>query len=152
MQRPNGKKITSFKVLKGKDGVISQVRGITSKENDSMYNIHMNVVKKIDHGLIQKKHKSFKIKSSDLLTLLKESKSKNLKESSNIQKNKQIKEAENKVVREAEKKVVKQGEKKVLKQGEKKVLKQGEKKVVKQGEKKVVKQGEKKAVKKEKKM
>jgi site-specific DNA-cytosine methylase len=146
LQKPNGKKVTAFKVLKGKDGMISQVKGVTSKENNSIYDINMNIIKKMDYGVIQKKHRSFKIKSSDILTLLKESRSKNLKESSN----KQIKDgdkSEKKVVKKVVDKPEKKVTKKVVDKPEKKVTKKVVKKVVDKPEKKVIK----KVVKKEEK-
>ena len=124
IKKPDGKKITAFKVLKGKDGMISQVKGISSKENDSIYNVHMDV-KKIDkEGHIEKKHKTFKIKSSDILSLLKESHSKDLKESSNKKMN-DVKEIKSNVVKNSKKLVLKKDKKVVA---DKKVKK--DKKVV----------------------
>lgn len=85
IKKPDGKKITAFKVLKGKNGIVREVKGITSKENNHLYNVHVDV-KKLNRetGTIYRKHGQFKMKSSNILNLLKESNTKNLKDTSSI--------------------------------------------------------------------
>lgn len=68
----NGKKKASFKIIKGKNGEIHQIKGITSNNDPNILNIHENIQKlNKDTGIIKAKHRTFKIKSSDISTLLK---------------------------------------------------------------------------------
>jgi hypothetical protein len=69
----NGKKKASFKIIKGKNGEIHQIKGITSDNNPDILNIRENI-QKLDKesGIIRAKHRVFKIKSSDISTLLKD--------------------------------------------------------------------------------
>lgn len=68
----NGKKKSSFKIIKGKNGEIHQIKGITSNNDPNILNIHENIQKlNKETGIIRAKHRTFKIKSSDISTLLK---------------------------------------------------------------------------------
>ena len=67
----DGKKKTKFEIIKGKDGEIHQIKGITSNENSDMFNINQHVIKKnLNKGIIYDKHRKFKIKASNLNSLL----------------------------------------------------------------------------------
>jgi hypothetical protein len=66
-------KSSSFKIIKGKDGVVHQIQG--TSVNGESYLIKENM-KKRDNvtGLIDSSHKIYKIKSSNIMNLLKEGK------------------------------------------------------------------------------
>lgn len=68
----NGKKKTSFKIMKGTEDNIHQIRGISSDNNPNIYTIIENKSHK-NNGKIITKHKQFKIKASNIQKLLKES-------------------------------------------------------------------------------
>jgi hypothetical protein len=68
----NGKKKASFKIIKGKNGEIHQIKGSTSNNDPNILNIQENIQKlNKETGIIKAKHRTFKIKSSDISTLLK---------------------------------------------------------------------------------
>jgi hypothetical protein len=70
-QNSNGHKKTSFEIIKGKNGEIQQIKGIGNKDE---YHIKQVIHKKNkDSGKIISKKRVFKIKSSNLMSLLKES-------------------------------------------------------------------------------
>ena len=72
LKTENGKKKSSFKIIKGKNGEIHQIKGITSNNDPNILNIQENIQKlNKETGIIRAKHRTFKIKSSDISTLLK---------------------------------------------------------------------------------
>jgi len=83
VRNSSGKKYTKFQILKGHDGVINQIKGESNDGN--VFHIQHNLKKRNDKtGLVLQKHKVFKIKSSDLQNLIKESHSSKMsKKSSN---------------------------------------------------------------------
>ena len=67
-----GKKYTKFQIVKGHDGTINQIKGETN--NGDLYHIQHDIKKKNDKtGMVHSQHKVYKIKSSDLQSILKES-------------------------------------------------------------------------------
>jgi bifunctional autolysin len=67
----NGTKETSFEIIKGKNGVVEQIKGVSDKD---MYRISKRkIVQNKDSGKIYATQKVFKIKSSNLKDLLQES-------------------------------------------------------------------------------
>ena len=67
-----GKKYTKFQIVKGHDGHINQIKGETN--NGDLYRIEHDIKKKNDKtGMVHSQHKVYKIKSSDLQSILKES-------------------------------------------------------------------------------
>jgi histone H1/5 len=161
----NGKKETHFEIVKGNEHHVKKLKGFSSSPNSDNFNIEEHIMKKNNkRGSLSNKYRIFKIKSSNLNTLLKESKNIKKMHMENNEKNngkiqpikiKKISKKDRKVEKmKDEKKVVKKDEKKVVKKDEKKkvVKKDEKKKVVKKDEKKkVVKKDEKKVVKKDEK-
>lgn len=79
VRNSSGKKYTKFQILKGHDGVINQIKGESNDGN--LFHIQHNVKKRNDKtGLVLQKHRVFKIKSSDLQNLIKESHSSKTKQ------------------------------------------------------------------------
>jgi hypothetical protein len=68
----DGKKKTSFKIMKGTNDKIHQIKGMSSDNNPNIYTIIEDRSHK-NNGKIITKHKEFKIKSSNIQKLLKES-------------------------------------------------------------------------------
>ena len=76
----DGKKKTKFEIIKGKDGEIHQIKGITSNENSDIFDINQHVIKKnLNKGTVYDKHRKFKIRASNLNSLLRGSDDKNNK-------------------------------------------------------------------------
>jgi len=72
VKNSTGKKYTKFQIVKGHDGHINQIKGETN--NGDLYHIEHDIKKKNDKtGMIHSHHKVYKIKSSDLQSILKES-------------------------------------------------------------------------------
>lgn len=72
VKNSSGKKYTKFQIVKGHDGTINQIKGETN--NGDLYHIQHNIKKKNDKtGMVHSQHKVYKIKSSDLQSILKES-------------------------------------------------------------------------------
>jgi hypothetical protein len=70
----NGKKKASFEIIKGKDGLVHQIKGSTSNENKDTFDIQERIIKKnSNNGFIKNKQKTYKIKASDLNNILLES-------------------------------------------------------------------------------
>ena len=68
----NGKKKGSFEVIKDKNGDIHKLKGISENNNPNIYNIEEHILKKKE-GKFETQHRTFKIKSSDINNILKES-------------------------------------------------------------------------------
>ena len=128
----SGKKYTKFQILKGHDGVINQIKGESNDGN--VFHIQHDVKKRNNKtGLVLQKHKIFKIKSSDLQSLIQESKSSKMsKKSSNkspkkilIKKTKKVKTGKSlkKDTSKTVKKVTKTPTQKTIKKVPKKVTK-----------------------------
>jgi hypothetical protein len=67
-----GKKYTKFQIVKGHDGQVNQIKGETN--NGDLYHIEHDIKKKNDKtGMVHSQHKVYKIRSSDLQSILKES-------------------------------------------------------------------------------
>jgi hypothetical protein len=72
VKNSSGKKYTKFQIVKGNDGHINQIKGETN--NGDIYHVEHDIKKKNDKtGMIMSQHKVYKIKSSDLQSILKES-------------------------------------------------------------------------------
>ena len=72
VKNSSGKKYTKFQILKGHDGQVNQIKGETN--NGDLYHIQHDIKKKNDKtGMVHSQHKVYKIKSSDLQSILKES-------------------------------------------------------------------------------
>ncbi len=70
-----GKKYTKFQIVKGHDGHINQIKGTTT--NGDLYTIEHDIKDRNNKtGMIHSQHKVYKIKSSDLKNILKESEKK----------------------------------------------------------------------------
>ena len=70
----DGIKKKSFKIIKGKNNAIEEIKGISTNQNSDVFDINHEIKKKnIKTGKIYSKHRSFKLKSSDILNLFKES-------------------------------------------------------------------------------
>ena len=70
-----GKKYTKFQIVKGHDGHINQIKGTTT--NGDLYHIEHDIKDRNNKtGMIHSQHKVYKIKSSDLKNILKESEKK----------------------------------------------------------------------------
>jgi hypothetical protein len=67
------KKTSSFRIIKGKNGEVHQIKGTT--HNGKSYLVEEDIKKKNEKtGLVISKHKLYKIKSSNMMNLLKEGK------------------------------------------------------------------------------
>jgi hypothetical protein len=67
------KKTSSFRIIKGKNGEVHQIKGTT--HNGKSYLVEEDIKKKNEKtGLVTSKHKLYKIKSSNMMNLLKEGK------------------------------------------------------------------------------
>ena len=68
----DGKRKTEFSVIKGKNDEVHQIRGITLNKNPDIYNVEEKI-KKLNRntGKIYSKQKEYKLKSSNILNLLK---------------------------------------------------------------------------------
>lgn len=72
VKNSTGKKYTKFQIVKGNDGHINQIKGETN--NGDIYHVEHDIKKKNDKtGMVISQHKVYKIKSSDLQSILKES-------------------------------------------------------------------------------
>jgi valyl-tRNA synthetase len=72
VKNSTGKKYTKFQIVKGHDGHINQIKGETN--NGDIYHVEHDIKKKNDKtGMVISQHKVYKIKSSDLQSILKES-------------------------------------------------------------------------------
>jgi len=90
IENQNGKKKSRFHIVKGTNGEVAQIIGVSNNTDPDTYHIKMDLKKlNKDTGLIKSAHKVFKIKSSNILNLLKESKNKeaiNMKPKKNLNK------------------------------------------------------------------
>ena len=74
-ENQNGKKKSSFHVIKGTNGEVSQIIGVSNNIDPSTYHIQMDIKKlNKDTGMMRSAHKVFKMKSSNILNLLDKSK------------------------------------------------------------------------------
>jgi hypothetical protein len=70
----NGRSKTKFSVTKGKDGIVHQIEGKTSSNNPNNILVHEKIRKMNRRtGIIRASNRVFKMKSSDIMKLLKES-------------------------------------------------------------------------------
>lgn len=78
LQNKDGMKKSSFEIIKGQNGEIHKLKGTTNNQNSGVYKITQdNMLQNKTTGIIHTKHRIFKIKSSDILSILKESKESN---------------------------------------------------------------------------
>ena len=69
----DGSKKKSFRLIKGKNDTIEEIKGMTTNNNYEIFDVNHDIKKKnIESGKIYSKHKAFKLKSSDMLSLFKE--------------------------------------------------------------------------------
>ncbi len=125
-QNSNGHVRKAFKIVKGNDSKVMEVKGVTNKENPSIYHI-LKTLKKNNMAV----HQYYKINEDDIMRLLKEGN--------------QEQELENLKKKEDKKVIIKKDEKKkvVKKDEKKKIIKTS---IKKDKKKKVVKKEEKKKV------
>jgi hypothetical protein len=72
----SGKKKSSFEIIKGKNGEVEQIKGFSTND-DKIFHIKQQKIKKNDAtGQPKVSYKIFKIKSSNLVSLMDSSKSK----------------------------------------------------------------------------
>jgi hypothetical protein len=70
----NGKKKTVFEIVKGKNGQVDEIKGISSSNNPGVFNIQQKKAKVNSSGMIMAKKRVFKLKASDIKNLLSEEK------------------------------------------------------------------------------
>jgi len=64
----------SFQIIKGRNDMISQIKGISNNEDPNIYHITSNMKQyNKNTGIIHSKHKSYRLKSSEILNLFKDS-------------------------------------------------------------------------------
>ncbi len=121
-QNSNGHLRKAFKIVKGNDSKVMEVKGVTNKENPHVYHI-LKTLKKNNMAF----HQYYKIDESDIMRLLKEGNQE--QELENLKKDKKVEKKKVVSKKEEQKKVVK---KSLKKEEKKKVLKkEGKKKIVK---------------------
>ncbi len=132
-QNSNGHVRKSFKIVKGNDSKVMEVKGVTNKENPSIYHI-LKTLKKNNMAI----HQYYKINEDDIMRLLKEGNQE--KEFMNL--NNKEKEEKKKIIKKEEKKKIikKEEKKKIIKKEEKKkiIKKEEKKKIIKKEEKKKI--------------
>ncbi len=111
-QNSNGHVRKAFKIVKGNDSKVMEVKGVTNKENPSIYHI-LKTLKKNNMAV----HQYYKIDEHDIMRLLKEGNQEQDFESLKKEKKSLVKKDLKKKV---EKKVKKKVEKKKIKKSEKK--------------------------------
>lgn len=75
IRNSSGKKYTKFQIVKGNDGSINQIKGTST--NGDLYHIQHNTKHRNSKtGIVHSQHRVYKIKSSDLKNILKESQKK----------------------------------------------------------------------------
>ena len=81
----DGKKKTEFEVIKGKDHMVHQIKGVSSNNNPDTYNVaeRIKVLNK-NSGKIMSKEHQYRMKSENILTLLRDG---NMSNKSNVKKN-----------------------------------------------------------------
>ena len=125
-QNSNGHVRKAFKIVKGSDSKVMELKGITNKKNPSIYHI-LKTLKKNNMAI----HQFYKINENDIMRLLKEGNEENL-----LKDLKKKEEKKEKVKKEEKKEKVKKEEKK--KEVKKEEKKKEVKKVIKKEEKKKV--------------
>ncbi len=118
-QNNNGNVRKSFKIVKGNDSKVMEIKGVTNKENPSIYHI-LKSLKKNNMAI----HQYYKINETDIMRLLKEGNQE--KEFENLNK-KEVKKKEDTITlkKDKKKKIVK----KIIKKEDKK--KEVKKKIIK---------------------
>ena len=124
-QNSNGHMRKAFKIVKGSDSKVMELKGITNKKNPSIYHI-LKTLKKNNMEI----HQFYKINENDIMRLLKEGNEENLLK--DLKKKEVKKEEKKKIIKKEEKKKI---IKKVKKEEKKKIIK----KVKKEEKKKVIK-------------
>lgn len=127
-QNSNGHVHKAFKIVKGSDSKVMEIKGVTNKENPSIYHI-LQTLKKNNMAV----HQYYKIDENDIMRLLKEGNQEDSLESlkkvvkkKKVEKKKEVKKKEEKK-KEEKKKIIKKVEKKKI---VKKVIKKSEKKKI----------------------
>jgi len=152
----NGKEKKSFEIIKGKNGELKQIQGISNNNDPSIYHIHEKIQKINNHGILHSKQRSFKLKSTDIINLLKDEPNtrEEIKDTKEEKKtNHELIKKNNIIKKDCEKKVKKPIIKKDIEKKVKKPIskKDSEKKVKKDIEKKAKKPISKKDIEKKKK-
>lgn len=75
----NGREKKSFEVIKGRNGEIRQIRGVSNNNDPSIFLIEEKIKRINDHGIIHSNQRAFKLKSNDIIKLLKEKPKENTK-------------------------------------------------------------------------
>jgi hypothetical protein len=78
----DGREKKSFEVIKGKNGEIRQIRGVSNNKDPSIYHIQKKEERINDLGIIHSKQCSFKLKAANIAKLLKIESSKVMKKKS----------------------------------------------------------------------
>jgi hypothetical protein len=81
----DGKKKTQFEVIKGKDQMVHQIKGVSLNNNPDTYNVaeRIKVLNK-NSGKIMSKEHQYRMKSENILSLLRDG---NMSNKSNVKKN-----------------------------------------------------------------
>ena len=133
-QNSNGHMRKAFKIVKGSDSKVMELKGITNKKNPSIYHI-LKTLKKNNMEI----HQFYKINENDIMRLLKEGNEENLLK--DLKKKEVKKEEKKKIIKKEEKKKIikKEEKKKIIKKVKKEEKKKIIKKVKKEEKKKVIK-------------
>ena len=131
-ESPNGRVKKAFQMMKGTNHMISQIKGVSNNIDPTIYHITSNMKRyNKSTGIIHSKHKSYRLKSSEMEKLLKNEEDETNEEENNEEENTKPKKVVKKVVKKAVKKVVKKDEtstSKAKKPKAKKLIVSGEKK------------------------
>jgi hypothetical protein len=120
-QNSNGHIKKTFKIVKGNDSKVMEVKGVTNKENPSIYHI-LKTLKKNNMAV----HQYYKIDENDIMRLLKEGNQeeefKNFKKEKKDLKKEGDSERMKSIQKNEKKKLIKKVEKKSIQKNEKKKL------------------------------
>ena len=126
-ESPNGRVKKAFQMMKGTNHMISQIKGVSNNIDPTIYHITSNMKRyNRSTGIIHSKHKSYRLKASEMEKLLK-----NEEDETNEEENTKPKKVVKKAVKKVVKKVVKKDEtstSKAKKPKAKKPIVSGEKK------------------------
>jgi hypothetical protein len=82
----DGREKKSFEVIKGKNGEIKQIRGVSNSKDPSIFHIQKKEKRINDLGIIHSKQCSFKLKAENVANLLKIEPSKVMDKKSDVKK------------------------------------------------------------------
>jgi len=107
---PNGRVKKAFHITKGTPDKISQIRGVSNNTDPNTYHITSNMKRyNRSTGIMHSKHKSYRLKASEMKELLKNEEDENNEEENN-EEEKPVKKVVKKAVKKTVKKTVKKDE------------------------------------------